>query len=163
MSAKRPIKLVGGPGTVKVYPEAASQTFKAGERVYLDGSGYVAELTNAGDTGSVKFVGIAAADASNDAVAGTSKVPVYVGPENIFEANGTGPGTDAVTALTHVGSKFPMYSDAANGIATVDLDDTGSKIDCCRVLNVDKVDAVGATNGRVWFHLTRDALEVHGD
>lgn len=163
MADKTALQLVGGPGLIKSYPEAASQTFLKGEAVYIDGNGRVAEFTAALDDGTQRFLGFAADDGANDTIAGNSKVSVYVGPDNEFEANITSNGSDQITAITQVGTKYPLYQDTVNSIIMVDIADTGSQIDCIRVIKVDERKSAGETNGRVRFHLTRDALQVFGD
>ena len=161
MADKTPLTLIGGPQLSKKYPEGASQTFVKGEAVYLTG-GYVTEFTTGVDNGSQRFLGFAAEDAHNS-TAGAYSVEVWVGPDNEFEANATAAGSNQVTALTQIGTKYPLYLDATNAIVMVDIADTGSKIDCARVIKVDERTAVGETNGRIRFHLTRDALQVFGD
>lgn len=60
------------------YIEAASQTFKAGQFVYLNGSA----VTVSAD-GDVPVMGIALADATDTATSGTATIPVQViGPDD---------------------------------------------------------------------------------
>lgn len=163
MADKSAVQLVGGPALEKRYPEAASQTFVRGEAVYIDGSGYLAEFTAGVDNGTQRFLGFASEDAHNNATAGADDVGVWVGPDNEFEANVTSAGSDQATALTQVGTKYPLYQNTTDSIVQIDIADTGSQIDCIRVIKVNERAAVGETNGRVRFHLTRDALQIFGD
>src|SRR3990167_1263936 len=142
MATKNKVPLVcaqslhGGPPLSRVYPEAALQTFKKGEAVYLDGSGDVAEYTAAIDDGTQRLLGFAASDGSNDATAGDIKVEVYLGFGNVFEANVTSAGSDQITAKTQVGTLYPLYQDTANSRVAVDIADTASQGDWCRVFDV---------------------------
>lgn len=154
--------LHGGPPLSRVYPEAASQIFKKGEAVYLNGSGHVAEYTAAIDDGTQRLLGFAASAGSNDSVAANAKVEVWLGFGNIFEANVTSNGSDQVTALTQVGTLYPLYQDTTDGRVAVDIADTGGQGDWCRVLELSDRDAVGDTNGRVRFTLVPAALQVSG-
>lgn len=164
--AKRPVEVVGtlhgGPPLSKAYPEAASQTFKKGEAVYLDGSGNVAEYTAAIDDGTQRFLGFAAEDGHNDTTAATHDVLVDLGFGNIFEANVTSNGSDQTTAKTQVGTLYPMYQNTTDSLIQVDIADTGSQGDWLRVYGLSKKDAAGDTNGRVLFTVVPAALQVSG-
>lgn len=163
MADKTRVRCVGGPQLQKRYPEAASQTFKAGEAVYIDGNGRVAEFTLGVDTGGQRLLGFAAEDGHNDTTAGTHDVGVFVGPDNEFEANVTSNGSDQTTAISQHGVKYPLYHDTTNSITAIDIADTGGTLDCARVIKVDERKPAGETNGRIRFSLTRDALQVFGD
>lgn len=161
-SAVRPVySLTGGTPLAKSYPEAASQTFVKGEPVYLS-SGYVTAFDASADNGTQTFLGFAAEDAHNDAANGTHDVMVDLGFGNVFEANVSSNGSDQVTAVTQVGTKYPLYHDSTNSIVAVDIADTGGKIDCAIVIDVKPRAAVGETNGRVLFTLAPAALQVAG-
>lgn len=164
--SKVPLRVVGtlhgGPPLSRVYPEAASQTFVKGEAVYLNGSGHVAEYTAAIDDGTQTFLGFAAQDGHNDTTAATSTVEVWLGFGNIFEANVTSNGSDQTTAITQVGGVYPLYQDTTNSRVAVDIADTGSQGDWCRILELSERDAAGDTNGRVRFTLVPAALQVSG-
>ena len=154
--------LHGGPPLSLAYPEAASQTFKKGEAVYLDASGNVAEYTAALDDGTQRMLGFAAEDGHNDTTAATHNVLVDLGFGNIFEANVTAAGSDQVTAKTQVGTLYPLYQDTAGSRVAVDISDTGGQGDWCRVLALSPKDTAGDTNGRVLFTLVPAALQVSG-
>lgn len=154
--------LHGGPPLVKTYPEAASQTFVAGEAVYLDGAGRVAEYTTALDDGTQRFLGFAAENGHNDATAASHSVEVYLGWGNIFEANVTAAGAAQVTAITQVGSVLPLYEDTVNSNVSVDIANTGSQGAWARIMAISTRDVVGDTYGRVLFTLVPAALQVSG-
>lgn len=134
----RPVRTrSGGPVEVRYYPEAASQTFKKGEAVYLV-SGKVTEFTTSVDNGSTRFLGFAAADAT-----GTTDTPCPVWIANgdtIFRANMYhSTAASAVTAVTDIStSLLPLKILAAQGtgIVAVDKEDTGSKIDCVNIIDI---------------------------
>jgi hypothetical protein len=108
----------GNPPQTLVLPEAASQTFKKGEFVYLV-AGYVTEIADATPD---LILGMAAEDAHNGD-AGAYNVGVYIAnADTIFKLNkvsaggsGTG-GTIAATAVTDVGKAFALYRDTTNNI-----------------------------------------------
>ena len=151
----------GGFPVTKIYPEAATQTFKRGEAVYLDGSGNVAEFTLGVDTGGARFLGFAAEDGHNDAVAATSQVSVLIPvPGTVMEANITNAGSDQITAKTQIGTRYGIYHDTTNSIIQVDVATIGGRIDCLIVNEI--VATVGDTNGRVRFTVDPVALQVGG-
>ena len=154
--------LHGGPPLSLAYPEAASQTFKKGEAVYLDGSGNVAEYTAAIDDGTQRMLGFAAADGSNDTTAATRNVLVDLGFGNIFEGNVTSNGGDQTTAKTQVGTLYPLYQDTGGSRVAIDIADTVGQGDWCRILALSPKDVVADTNGRVLFTLVPAALQVSG-
>lgn len=154
--------LHGGPPIQKFYPEAASQAFKLGEAVYLDGSGNVAEYTAAVDDGTQRFLGFAAEDGHNDTVAATSRVGVYLAFGTVFEVNVTSAGSDQATAKTQVGALYPMYQDTTNNIIMVDIADTAGQGDWLRVLDISPKGTVGDTNGRVEVTVVPAAVQVSG-
>lgn len=164
--AKRPVKIAftlhGGPPLSRTYPEAASQTFKKGEAVYLDGSGHVAEYTASIDDGTQRFLGFAAQDGHNDTTAATSDCAVDIPSGVVYEGNVTSNGSDQVTAITQVGTLYPMYQDTSNSLIMVDIADTGAQGDWVRVIGLSPRDAVGDTNGRVLFTIVPAALQVSG-
>lgn len=164
MANKQPVvpafTLHGGPPLQRSYPEAASQTFVKGEAVYLNGSGHVAEFTLGIDTGGQRFLGFAAADASNDTVAATREVGVYLVQGTVFEMTVSSNGSDQVTALAQVGTVYPMYHDTTNGQTHVDIADTGGTLDSIRVFDVSDRANVGETNGRVLVTIELDIVQV---
>ena len=154
--------LHGGPPITRSYPEAASQTFKKGEAVYLDANGRVAEYTATVDDGTQRFLGFAAEDGHNDTTAETHECIVYLGFGNVFEANVTANGSDQVTAITQVGTLYPLYQDTTGSRIAIDISDTGGQGDWARILELSPRDAVADTNGRVLFTLVPAALQVSG-
>lgn len=163
MATKTKVALVGGPAQEKRYPEASGQTFVKGELVYLNGSGYLAEYTSAIDDGTQRFMGFAAEDGHNSTNNGDYYIGVWVGGMNEYEANVTSNGSDQATALTQIGTEYPLYEDVTNGIVMVDIALTGSQIACARVIKVDEKAAVGEVNGRVRFTVSRDACQILTD
>jgi len=152
----------GGPPLIEHAYEAASQTFKKGEPVYLDGSGNLAEFTAGIDTGGAKFAGFAAEDAHNDAsVVTTRKTQFYPRAGNIFEGNIISTGSDIVSANTQVGMERPLYRDTTLSLAMVDIANPATPIDSCRIVKISDRGAVGDTNGRVEFELIAAAMQVY--
>lgn len=129
--------LSGSPGPILHFPEAASQSFKRGELVYL-ASGKVT-ICSANPT---DILGIAQADAS-----GTTDTDVAVAiatDDVVFSGNVSGTN---VTAVTNVGESYPIA--AASNKWHVD----NSTFANARVLviGLDGRDTVGDTAGRVLF------------
>jgi hypothetical protein len=134
------------------FPEASSQTFKAGEPVYLS-SGYVTEC---GDDPSA-ILGIAADDAHNAASSGLYEVGVYLPtPDMVFEANVYGGG--AITAITDVGRSMGLYRDTSNSKLYVDKGDTANHR--VVVIGLSKKDAVGDTYGRYLVQFEQKYLQL---
>lgn len=155
--------LHGGPPQQKAYPEAASQTFLKGEAVYLNGSGHIAEYTAAIDDGTQRFLGFAAEDGHNNLSAGAVTCSVWLGWGTVFEGNVCGAaGADQVTALTQVGTLYPMFQNTGDSIVQVDISDTASQGDWLRVLAISPKGPVADTNGRVEFTIVPAALQVSG-
>jgi hypothetical protein len=150
--AKQAVEVVrtshGGSPVEETYPEAATQTFKKGESVYLV-SGYVTEWS---DNDSNRMLGFAAEDAHNDTTAGTHNISVWLtgNSGNIFEGNVcTTSGGNQVTAIAQVGELYPLYPNTTNSIMQVNIANTAGALDCARILKIKGV--VGDTNGRVEF------------
>lgn len=123
----------GGNGSEteeRPYPEAAAQTFKRGDLVYLV-SGQVTAAASAGSNvaGATKLLGIALKDAS-----GTTNaiVPVAIANPNlrwvlpVFAASS--PGTNALTAITIVGSTYELNRAAAGKWGVDLLNNTNAKV-----------------------------------
>lgn len=158
--ALTPIRVVGRRGggavTIQKFPEAASQSFKKGEAVYLV-NGTVTEFTATVETngsGAIRFLGFAAADASG--VTG-AEVGVYVADDDtIFEGNiYHGTVGSAVTAQTDLTALYPLKQLASQGagMVAIDKENTANHIDCARIVGFSKKpgEAVGDTYGRVHF------------
>lgn len=138
----------GNSPQVMMYPEAASQSFKKGELVYLVGG----KVTEVGDDPTI-ILGMAAQDASGTT---DTSIAVYLANEDtIFEFNkvsnaggsGTG-GTAAATAVSDVGKTFNIYRDTTNNITHAGLYAFGGaeRLMC---LDLSEKDAVGDTGGRI--------------
>jgi len=163
--ALKPISVVGtrsgnSPEMIEV-PEAASQTFKKGEAVYMV-SGYATEFTATVETdgsGAIRFLGFAAEDAHNDAsaVANGVKVKVYVANDDtIFEGNiYHGTAASAITAVTDFDASilYPLKQLASqgDGMVAVDKEDTANHIDACQIIGFKPEHAIGDIYGRVRF------------
>ncbi|MFI5384808.1 MAG: hypothetical protein ACHQ50_01700 [Fimbriimonadales bacterium] len=109
----------------RLYPEAASQTFKRGDLVYL-ASGLVTAAATAGVGNNVasgtKVLGIALKDASG---ATNTAVPVAIANPNLRWVLPVTHATPAsgVTAVTEVGTTYELERTAA-GKWAVPIDDT---------------------------------------
>jgi hypothetical protein len=128
----------GNSPQVLKLPEAASQTFKKGELVYLNG-GYVTEI---GANPSL-ILGMADEDGHNGATDGLYNVFVVIANmDTIFEVhktNSTGVGS-VVTAVTDVGKEFAIYRDTTNSWFTAyDGEGANSRLICLDHSNFDKV------------------------
>lgn len=108
----------GGP-LVRKYKEANSQTFKAGQPVYLNSSG---DALTAVESDGVVLLGIAKSDATN-VTSGHSLIPVEViRPGDEYEIDVyTGGSVDAATTAM-LGQNFAF--DVTDNSAKIDLNDT---------------------------------------
>ena len=129
------------------YPEAATQTFKRGEVVYLV-SGKVTEI--AGDTPG-QILGVAAEDAS-----GTTDTPILVWVANddtIFSASYSDDSQAATaTAVTIVGLRKILDRDTTNSRVYVSSSGTTPRV---TILGLDERDPVGDAGARVLFQFLR--------
>lgn len=130
--------LTGGPAAVLEYPEAASQSFKMGELVYLV-NGKVTIFSADG----TKILGIALRDASTTT---DTAIPVALAcDDTIFVANVDGSQT---TAVTQIGLSY-----ALNVTSTkwhIDTTDYGSNARAL-IVGLDSRDTAGDTAGRLHF------------
>lgn len=130
------------PQIVKV-PEAASQSYKAGEFVYL-ASGKATACADDATT----ILGMAAHDAT-----GTTDADAFVYAANtdtVFEANVYhSTAASAITAITQVGVNYALQVDSNK--AYVDIEDTTN--DAFRVIAISSKDNVGDQYGRVEFQV----------
>lgn len=136
--------LHGAPAREERFLEAASQTFKKGELVYLL-NGYVTEC---GDNPGA-ILGIAAEDGHNSDAAGDDTIAVTLAePETLFcmnIASSTSFGSRTLAQI-HLGRTCVLLRDTTNSKLYCDPATLGSN---ARVI-VDKfVDAVDDVNGRV--------------
>lgn len=141
----------GGPNQRR-YPEAASQTFKKGMLVYSS-SGYVTGVGNV----PTQLLGVAAEDAHNDTVAGTSKVLVWAIEGNVFKAsicseaadNGAAPGNGTITQ-TDLHQWLSLYRDTTNNLHLANRNYLNSATAGKQIFKiVDFYHAVGDVNGIV--------------
>lgn len=132
------------------YPEAASQSFKAGQFVYL-ASGKVTVCADDATT----ILGMAMQDATG--VTDSDILVALAVPENTFEANVYhGTPASAVTAITQVGVNYALQVDSNK--CYVDIEDTSH--DAFVVRAISRKDAVGDQYGRVIFQVLAAASQV---
>ena len=135
----------GNSPQVLTLPEAATQTFKKGELVYLAG-GYVTECS----ANPALILGMADEDAHNGATNGLYNVAIVIANmDTIFEFHKTGStgAGSAVTAVTDVGKEFAIYLDTTNSrVVAYDGEGANSRLVCVDHSNFD---AVGDIYGRL--------------
>jgi hypothetical protein len=131
---------------IKYYPEAASQSFKAGHLVILS-SGKVTKA--ASDPAANTILGIAA-----QAATGTTDSPIGVYVADVTSEYIAHVEASAVTAVTDIGVGYGIVLDGTYDVFRVDKSDTTNK----KVVITEILDAVGDTNGRVVFHFQAAAL-----
>lgn len=146
-----PAKTISGnsPQTM-MFPEAASQSFKRGEFVYL-ASGKVTEIAS---TTPAQILGVAAQDAS-----GTTDTDIAVwlcNDDTLFEANVTSGGSTAVTAVTHVGNLMGIYRDTSGNMTHLDSAITNTATYASTrvvIFGLSGKDVVGDSYGRELFQV----------
>lgn len=138
---------------VATYPEAASQTFKRGDFVYL-ASGKVTAAVAAGSnltsSGNAP-IGIAANDASGTTDA---NCVVYIANENLEVCLPVTHATpaSAVTAITQIGTSYELENVTSYGYA-VAIDDTSNPV--FKPSEIAGQYPVGEQYGWVWGKLLR--------
>lgn len=137
----------GNSPQLVAYPEAASQTFKRGEVVYLVG-GKVTEI--ASDTPG-QILGVAAEDASGTV---DTQIEVWVANDDtIFEANYSDDAqAGAATNVNIVGLRRMLDRDTTNSRVYVSNSGTTPRV---TILGLSEKDAAGDTGGRVLFQFLR--------
>lgn len=137
------------------FAEAASQTFKKGEPVYVNPAGYVQVIANATPT---TIMGVAAQDAHNLAASGdatdpTKSIAVYIANgTNIFAANVLGATlADHVLVQADIGSLMGIQDDTTNVRWYLDSSIKGGANVRVITLRTAQGTALGDTNGRVLF------------
>jgi hypothetical protein len=109
--------LTGLPVPMESWPEAASQTFKAGAPVYLDGNGRV----TACGTDPALIMGIATKDGSNTTAGAVDQLVILAHPDVLFLGNmDTGAGGAGVTVITQRGKCYGITVHSGSGKWTVD-------------------------------------------
>ena len=136
-------------GEFRTYPEAASATFKRGELVTLS-SGLVAALSGTDPTAET-ILGIAMADASG--VTNADAVIFVPTPDSLFVGN---LGVSQVTAAPDRGALYGLVE--ASDLVHVDQSDTTNTR--VVVVDLDRRDKVGDTNGRVIFKFMAASLDL---
>ncbi len=153
--AKKPVNVpqmkTGGPPTLNTYPEAANQTFIAGQPVALV-AGYVTEITS-GAIGNAGLLGFASEDAGNTGTSGERNVAIYdldtltVCEFNLLEGNSTTP-TDHVMVAADIGVSYGIQYDASNNRVYLTSAVTGAD-SCFWIQGPAGPSVVGDTNARV--------------
>lgn len=154
LQAVKPVSTIsGGILEIRRFPEAASQSFKKGEFVYL-ASG---KLTVCG-ADPATILGIAMEDATGTtdtklAVAIANKDTVFEG--NVYHAT----PASAITAITTIGTDYGIVN--ANNKWYIDLaNETNVRV---LIRDLSKKDAVGDTYGRVLFQVIQDYCQLDTD
>ena len=125
-----------GPNNIVSALEANSQTFVAGDLLYLN-SGAATIATTSQET---QIFGVALKNATN-VTTGNAAIPILViCPETLFVAQ-----ADTTTAVTQVGEDYGL--NYTSGSMSVDIGDTTST--SVRIEALDSRDAVGTSGGRV--------------
>lgn len=122
-----------GPVDIREYPEAATQSYKAGDPVYL-----VAGKVTISDTDQ-HIWGIALADATG--VTDTKTLVHVVHPDQVWVAQ-----SDDATAQANVGNNYGLNLSA--GACTIDVGDTTTVT--VAVQNIDPAFALGTSGGFLW-------------
>jgi len=140
----------GNSPEVKYFPEAASQSFKAGQFVYLNSG----KVTACADD-STTILGIAVGDASGNT---DEDCAVYIAnADTVFEANVYhSTAASAVTAITQVGTCYALKVDSNK--CYVDIEDTSN--DAFQVRRLSPKDKVGDQYGRVEFQVIASARQL---
>lgn len=136
----------GNAPQVIEFPEAASQTFKVGDLLYLV-AGYATSLT--GVTNPAVILGVALA-AGNNGTAGQYSTPVAIANrDTLFGmtiASGAGTTTTAITQVGHTYGITEASSIWRVDVAKFDATGGNSRVN---VVRLHPEDAVGDTSGRV--------------
>jgi len=150
VSARVARTISGNSPEILTFPEAASQSFKAGQFVYLN-SGKVTACTDDATT----ILGMAVGDASGTT---DEDCEVYVANgDTIFEANVYhSTASSAVTAITQVGTCYALQVDSNK--CYVDIEDTSN--DAFQVRRLSPKDKVGDRYGRVEFQVISSARQL---
>ena len=135
---------------VKNYPEAASQSFKKGELVYL-----VSGKVTVCSADATTILGMALADASGTT---DTEIPVAILDDNARFIANVYHATDAsaVTAVTNVGVKYAYY--VSSNVGRVDIGDTSN--DAIIIEELYNGDAVGDKYGRVICRIIPAAQQI---
>lgn len=141
-------KLVS-PAKIQYYPEAASQSFKKGEFVYLV-SGKVTVVSSTAQLQS-KILGMAMQDATGTT---DTSIAVAIAEEGVmFELNVT-----TTTAITQVGAVYGLS--IASNIHKVNISDT--TITVFKVKALSPKDAAGDTYGRLIVEVLGSRCQIAG-
>lgn len=163
--ARKPVQvtqmMTGGPPVINSYPEAANQTFVAGQPVALV-AGYVTEITS-GPIADAGLLGFAVEAAGNTATSGERQVAVYdLTPQSVCEFNLLSGNASTPTAhtmvATNIGVAYGMQWDSTNNRVYLTVDVTGVT-SCFWVQGPAGPSVVGDTDARVLARPKSTALQ----
>lgn len=139
----------GNSPQILTFPEAASQSYKKGQHVYLV-SGKVTVCGVSSNVINTQILGMAAADASGTT---DTDAPVYMAnADTIFYANKvTSADAASATAVTDIGLGFAIYQDDTNKKDSIyQTDGTSQRV---YALDHDNRDTVTDTGGRILYQI----------
>jgi predicted RecA/RadA family phage recombinase len=143
LAAKAVLQAHGGIPLRWHFPEAASQSYKAGELVYLSGG----KVTVCGNNPQT-IMGMACADASG--TTDEDAEVIVATPDQIFEASVYHlTAASAITAVSQVGENYGI--EVVSNKVYVAIDETSTI--ACRVIGLSKKDVVGDQYGRLLFKI----------
>lgn len=142
-------KMDGSAVTLEHGPEEASQTFLDGDPLIHDASS--GEIEEAGTEPVNQILGIAVGDASGTAGTDVTYIPAE---GNVFEAN---IGTSVSAGDIAETDRFAIYPLQNSGTDWF-VDKTDNTNPCVKVIGFR--DAVGTTNGRVYFKFLKSTLAM---
>jgi hypothetical protein len=141
------------------FPEAATQTFKAGAPVTLT-AGYIAET----GTDGAKILGIASRDGQNAPVGVRNQVVILAHPDTVFLGNLSDAAGTLVSAATHRGAAIGMAKDVPSGKWYLDAGEATVKqaviIDFWDGVINGQQAAIGDTLHPVYFVFTAAAYQL---
>lgn len=152
--AQYEIQYYSGPKEVMYFQEDASETFKAGDIVVIEGDTGQIRIAASGDA---DILGISLKDASG--IQGTEiPVQLILPGQVLMSSVYHGTAASAITVQTQVGSTFDLY--VTSHTAYVDISATTDNI--FRIQRLVPEDAVGTQYGRVLFTVVPEALQFGG-
>lgn len=125
---------VFGATQIRYYPEAASQTFKVGDWLYLVSGKLTIAAAAGNDVGNIKLLGRAAAPATGVT---DTYLPVEIADENAIFSLPMYHGTagSAVTAVTDIGTDLPLRNQGGVWCVNKQNDGTNDRIS---VIEIDR-------------------------
>jgi hypothetical protein len=145
--------MANGCYETREYPEAASQSFKAGELVYL-ASGKVTVVASDGQV----VLGLAAKAATG--TTDTSLLVEVFKPGARVEGNLTNAGSDVTSAVTHMGKQYNLYRDGTNKISLIDTGDNTAAVFIPVAVAGAPKSTMGDVNARVIAEINPLAMQA---